>query len=276
MKLTSSLPYYLITLLPYYLITLLPYYLITLLPYFLLPASLLSQINTERFRQDTDSSGFSGNADISATAMTGNTDFQLVTLGSRLNQNWSKSYTFLVMDGGLGWNNGERFFDQALAHLRHVVTLNDLLQQETFLQYDFNKKRKLLQRELLGAGVRLRLFKTDIIKLRTGLAYMLEKERYSLPRRTRHGDQVYVQRLSSYLTCEIRMQKIVRLLTVSYYQPRFDDWTDYKFLSENMLIVDVGKHLDITNSVNFRFDSMPPEGVRKLDMVSKFGVSVKF
>jgi hypothetical protein len=269
-------PHYIISSLPNCLIPLLPYVLISLLPYVLFPSCLFAQINTERFRQDADSTGFSGNADISATVMTGNTDFQLVTLSSRLNQNWDKSYTFLVMDGGMGWNKGERFFDQALAHARHVFTFSELLQHETFFQFDFNRKRKLEERELIGTGVRLRLFKTNIFKFRLGLAYMLEKERYSLARQTRHPHQILAHRLSSTCTVEIKVQKILKLITVSYYQPRFDDLADYKFLSENGLSVDLGKYLDMINSVNLRYDNMPPEGVKKLDMVSKFGVSLKF
>ncbi|HSL88886.1 MAG TPA: hypothetical protein VK870_06275, partial [Ignavibacteriaceae bacterium] len=42
------------------------------------------QINTERYRQDADS-GFSGAIDIDALAQTGNTDFQHLGLGGRLN-----------------------------------------------------------------------------------------------------------------------------------------------------------------------------------------------
>lgn len=52
------------------------------------------QINTERYRLDSDSIGFSGIADIEITAITGNTDFQIIHLGGRLNYNWGNSYTF--------------------------------------------------------------------------------------------------------------------------------------------------------------------------------------
>ena len=98
-----------------------------------------SQINTERYRLDSDSVGFSGIADVELTAITGNTNLQIIHLGGRINYNWGESYTFLVADGGFGWDDGERIFNQTLFHLRHVETINELIQIEAFTQFDFNK-----------------------------------------------------------------------------------------------------------------------------------------
>jgi len=81
---------------------------------FLLSLNIYAQINTERYRLDSDSIGFTGIADIEITAITGNTDFQFINLGGRLNYNWGTRYTFLVADGGFGWDDGERIFDQAV------------------------------------------------------------------------------------------------------------------------------------------------------------------
>lgn len=239
-------------------------------------APVFSQINTERFRQNADSLGFSGNADLSMTVITGNTDFQLATLSSRLNNNWGNSYTFLVTDGGMGWNNGERFFDQALSHLRHVITLNELIQHETFIQYDFNKKRKLAERELIGSGLRFRLLQTTALKLRLGVAYMFEWERYTLSDQSRHGEHITAHRMSSYVTVDIKLQKTLRFVTVSYFQPSINNESDYRILSETALIIDLGEHLDITNSYNLRYDHLPPENVKRLDCTTKFGLSIKF
>ena len=53
-----------------------------------------AQINTERYREDSDSLGISAIAELEITALTGNTDFQFIQLGGRLNYNWGESYTF--------------------------------------------------------------------------------------------------------------------------------------------------------------------------------------
>ena len=73
-----------------------------------------------------------------------------------------KLYIF-SRDGGFGWDDGKRIFNQALLHLRHVQDLSDLIQTEVFAQTDFNKKRLLTERELIGAGLRFRILKLMII-----------------------------------------------------------------------------------------------------------------
>lgn len=141
---------------------------------FLFAINLFSQINTERYRLDSDSIGFSGIADIEITAITGNTDLQIIHLGGRLNYNWGESYTFLVADGGFGWDEGEQIFDQALMHLRHVHSITELIQAEVFSQIDFNKNRLLTERELIGGGLRFRILKLNEFKLRLGTSYFYE------------------------------------------------------------------------------------------------------
>ena len=155
----------------------------TLVTILLVAEFISAQVNTEKFRVDTDSIGFSGNVDISGTAITGNTDFQLLSVDTRLNYNFGKDYIFFVGDAGYGWQDKEAFSNQALAHLRYVLSTNDFLQIEFFTQLDYNKKRLLLSRELAGTGVRLKLLTSSNFKIRYGIAYMFEHEKYDLPRK---------------------------------------------------------------------------------------------
>lgn len=247
----------------------------------LLASSLLSgtaqgQINMERFRRDAREKGLEGNADIDLTIMTGNTDFRLIGLNSRLNYSWSRAYTFLVLNGGMGWNAGERFMDQNTAHLRHVLTLNSRLQNEWFVQFDSNRKRNLKERELIGARLRGRLLTTPTLKLRLGAAYMYEHERYDLAAENSHPRSLATHRLSSYLTCEVGRGGGVSLLAVTYFQPALTDWRDTRLLSENAVAVDLAANLALKISITLRFDSRPPDGVKKLDTVSKSSLSVRF
>jgi len=236
----------------------------------------LAQVNTERFRQDAESTGFSGNADLEGTVITGNADLQFYSIAGRLNYNWGPAYTFLIVDSGIGWENGNRLFNQSLAQLRHVQTMNTWLQLEGFLQHDVNKKRKLLGRQLIGGGVRLRLLKAGPLKLRNGIAYMYEMEEYDLPASSLHGRDVHAHRLSTYLTLEVGLQKTLKVLSVTYLQPEIGDWRDFKLVTENALIIDAGKHLDVSLKMNGRYDSRPPETIKKLDTISKMGLSLKF
>jgi putative salt-induced outer membrane protein YdiY len=248
----------------------------TIMIFILMVATSLSQINIEKYRTSADSSGFSGNVNIDITAMTGNTDFQFINLNSRLNQNWIASYTFLVANGGFGWDKGEKIFNQALAHLRHVQDLNNDIQIEAFTQYDFNKKRLLTGRELIGGGFRFKLIKQDDMKLRLGTSYFYEHENYDVPANSNHGNNLFTNRLSTYLTYELKLKEDVQLVLISYYQPHIDKWEDYRIISDNSLIVSLSSLLDINISFSLRFDSRPPETIKNTDTITKFGFGFRF
>jgi hypothetical protein len=246
--------------------------LITLIFY----TSIFAQVNTERFREDEDTTGFSGYVDLEGILATGNTDFQLISLGSRLNYNWGDDYTFIVGDGGYGWENGNSFVDQLFAHLRHVITTGDLLQIELFTQFDNNKKRLLEARELIGGGLRLRILKTEHFKFRLGTAYMFETERFDLPANSVHPNNTSFHRFTSYVTFKYQLNRLLSFISTTYYQPRFKDFNDYKLFSENAFMIDTGKVLDLFIKFNLRYDSRPPDTVKKFDTFSRIGFSFKF
>ena len=248
----------------------------TLMIFILMLSTALSQINIERYRTSADSSGFSGNVNIDITAMTGNTDFQFINLNSRLNQNWIVGYTFIVANAGFGWDKGEKIFNLALAHLRHVQELDDDIQIEAFLQYDFNKKRLLTGRELIGGGFRFKLIKQDDMKLRLGTSYFYEHENYNVPLNSTHGNNFFTNRLSTYLTYELKLKEDVQLVLISYYQPHIGKWEDYRIISDNSLIVSLSSLLDVNISFSLRFDSRPPEAIKNTDTITKFGFGFKF
>ncbi len=237
--------------------------------------SLSAQINTERFRQDADSVGFAGHLDLAATISTGNTSYRQFLLGSRLNYNWGRDYTFLVADIGYIRDKDKKIFDHELFHLRNVVTVTRLIQQEMFVQYDFNKKRKLLSRKLVGAGLRFRILKRGALKFRTGVGYFYEIEDYDLPERSSHDKHTEAHRLNNYETLEIDLKKHLKLLSVTYIQPEIGRWRDVKIISENALIVDLGRHLELAIKVNLRYDSRPPDQTKELDTLSNFALAVK-
>ncbi len=235
-----------------------------------------SQINTERYRLDSDSVGFSGIADVELTAITGNTDLQIIHLGGRINYNWGESYTFLVADGGFGWDEGKRIFDQALLHFRHVHKISDLLQAEFFTQTDFNKSRLLTERELLGGGLRFKILKLDDLKIRIGTSYFYEHEIYNLASTSKHGKNIFANRFSTYFTFDYEIKDDIKLMSITYFQPQIGKWNDFRVLSDNSIIVGLSTFVDLKTSFNLRYDAKPPETIKAIDTFTRFGFSFKF
>lgn len=234
-----------------------------------------AQINTERFRQDSDS-GFSGNIELEGLAQTGNTDFQLLNLGGRLNYNRIGSYTFFVFSGGYGWKDGKQFSNELIAHLRNVEGLNDFLQFEAFAQFDYNKKRKLLARELIGAGLRYKILTTDDFKIRAGTSYFFEIEEYDLPELSDHGKNVNAHRFSSYATFEFQITDNTSFSSVTYFQPDIEKTDDYKLISENAFAFMISRLFSFKVKFNVRYDTVPPDGIKDIDTITKVGITFKF
>lgn len=236
---------------------------------------LTAQVNTERYRQDSDS-GFSGSINVDALAQTGNTDFQLLGLGGRLNFNRISGYTFLVFSGEHGWNEGKQFSNELITHIRNVEALEDWLQFEAFVQFDYNRKRKLVSRELIGAGLRYKIITSENFRFRLGTAYFFEAEQYNLDEQALHDKHTIAHRVSSYITFEIDLKNDITFLSVSYFQPDLKDFADYRMISENSIILNLSKSFDFNIKFNLRYDATPPDEIKDLDTITKFGLTFNF
>ncbi|RJP69712.1 MAG: DUF481 domain-containing protein [Ignavibacteriales bacterium] len=238
--------------------------------------SSISQVNTEKFRQDQDSIGFTAKISAGFSVKTGNSDYQLIDGDGRLNFNGGNYYTFLVFKSEFGWTNGKQFSNESLVHLRYVPSLSEDLQLEVFAQMDYDKSRLLLFRDLFGAGLRIKALKYEGYKLRVGSALMYEQEKYDLPVMAIHETKASVFRWTNYLSNEIDLHDNLKLLSIVYYQPQINKFNDVRILSENTLDISVSKNLSFYIRYNLRYDSKPPDGKAQTDSKSKFGVTIKF
>lgn len=249
---------------------------ITVCLLFIFTQIIYCQVNTEKYRSIEDSLGFAGIMKLDASIQTGNTDLQLI--GSQILFDYKKpgSRILLILNGDYGWNNGEQFSNEALAHLRFVRSLNQSLKFEIFTQLNYDKSTLLLFRSLGGAGLRFKLFETKNSVFWFGSAYMLEYERYSAPRRFINKKKILANRWSNYLTYNLTIQKNVSISSVIYYQPRFDLWRDTRILADNSLIVNLSNSLSLSVDFDLRYDRFTPVGIKEVDTKSKVGFIYSF
>lgn len=236
----------------------------------------IAQVNTESFRKDYDSVGFAGNLGLDFTALTGNTDLQLFSFNGRVNYNFGNSYSFFVFSSDIGWKDNQRFSNLALFHLRFVTGISKIMQLEAFTQYNFDKSRLLLNRELLGIGTRIKILTSDEIKLRFGFSGMMEFEEYNLPATSNHPATVKDFRFSSYLSLSYSISDNAKFLSTSYYQPLLKDFSDTKLITENSLETKIDDSFKLIMRFSARFDNFPPDGRKKLDTTTKVGITYDF
>ena len=237
---------------------------------------IFSQVNTEKHRTPKDAVGFSGHIEVDANIKTGNTEKTEVGVEGRGDYKTPRSLTFIIFQSDYEWVGSTRSSDMGLLHLRHVENFNDSLMIEFFGQIDYNKKILLNNRELIGAGLRYRLFNFSNGDIHIGSAFMFEHENYNLDETDSHPDEVQTSRWSNYLTYFQAVNANVTLSSVLYYQPAFSDFGDVRILNENNMKAGLSQSLSVLVTFRLRYDSIPPDEIEKTDTETRIGLSYSF
>ena len=216
-------------------------------------------VNVERMRLDDTKPGWSG-------SVAGNLDLRqnqrsVFTAGlkSHLQLRRDSATTLLVAQGGLVKTDDNDFVNFAFAHLRHTRRLTRRLAAEAFTQLQQNRVNGIASRWLAGVGPRLRVFDRPQGAMYFGSLAMFEREEEVT-------DGVAVRehwRLSNYLAASYTpaRAKWVTLTTTTYYQPRLDNWGDFRVASESNVQVSIGKRLALTTTFDLFYDARPPTGL---------------
>ena len=240
-------------------------------------AHAAGQVNIEAHRGDAGTTGVSGALALSLEMHTGNTDLKEIGLEGRLDYSHPTVNTFVLARNDFGWEQGERFADEGLIHLRQHYPLRGRISLELFTQWNYDASYLLDNRILAGGGFRFDLIDRGSFRLWEGVSAFLEHERLGdLPEGAGHPDQSTVGRWSHYLSSRLDINdRIVSTCTV-YFQPLWDSIGDSRVLGELNLEVDLAGPLVLALNFIMRYDSRPPDGVSKLDTVLENGLAVTF
>jgi putative salt-induced outer membrane protein YdiY len=251
-------------------------YLFSVLLLILFNAPSYAQVNIEEYRQEEGNTGFSGSFAAGVEAQTGNTDIQELAVEGRLDYVRPTVTTFILTNSEFGWEQGQRFSNEALVHFRQMYQLREGFRLEVFGQYNFDKTIFLDTRILVGAGLRLRLVDHPAFHLWQGSGYMLEHERLGIPVLAKHPNRTTVSRWSNYLSSRFNINDRVGSAWTVYIQPQFRAMRDFRLLSDINLEVDLGGPLVLVLSYQMRYDSRPPSGIKKIDSKIENTVAIVF
>lgn len=239
-----------------------------------LTSLLFSQVNIEKYNRFDASLGVRGSLSFYASAKTGNTDNQQFGVDGRINYSSEKYHMFLIGQGEYGWNKGDEYSNNALLHFRYLREVKKYFEPEFFTQINYNKSRLLLFRSLAGVGLRLSIISDTASNFDFGTAYMYEYEKLDLPETFLHADKTYNHRWSNYISFSSIITKISRLSMVIYVQPKINDFSDIRILSENHFGVALTDRLSLSINFSLRYDSIPPDGINDLDTNSRVGLTI--
>lgn len=221
--------------------------------------SVIAQImNIEQERIKTDTTGWEGSAKLSFEYM--KNDKELFSGGADIHIQYKtpKSLFLLLTNYDITKSSGTDFENAGTAHFRYNYKIKDWLTTEAFTQAQFNKLLKVKFRWLLGAGPRVRLVKTKPFRMYVAALYMFEHEEIA--------DTSIItndHRLSSYVSFSLKIKDNLSLINTTYFQPRFNKFSDYRLSSQTDLKIGISKHFSFLLSYLYYLDTFPAVGVPK-------------
>lgn len=234
---------------------------------------LYSQIvNIESYRKKTDTVGWAGSAE-ATIYMNKNNDFVLA-FNTNIELQFKTKRTLWLMLTDLATvraNTDQRFVNGGFQHFRFNYKITDRFVWEAFIQGQFSEPLGIDYRFLAGTGPRYKLAGSDKFRLYIAALYMSEWEKT-----TDINSEKHYNRLSNYVSFTLAPNENMSFVSTTYYQPRLNDWNDYR-LAESLNI-----RTDITNQLYFIFeytllyDTRPPAGVVNTTYNLNSGFGIEF
>lgn len=243
----------------------------------LIPSILSAQlVNIESQRMQTDSLRFALNGDFSLNH-TNNDGNQVNQISAAIttqakSKDLRKIYFFL---------GNYRLISSGEANLQNTWFLHgrfnykfnnlELLRFESFIQGQYNQLLVVEQRNLIGAGLRVKWMDEERFIGYAGNSYMYEVE-YS----TRAGTTRYNHRNSTYLTLNYAAKSNKFSITNTvYFQPLYKDLGDYRLLEQFRLDIPLSSWLTVFTLYNYYFDSNTPLNTNEYTSNLNFGAGIR-
>ncbi|MBK7441394.1 MAG: DUF481 domain-containing protein [Chitinophagales bacterium] len=229
-------------------------------------------INIEDKRIKTDTVGWAGSGE-AAMYLNKNNDFVLsFNTDIHIQYKNKKSLFLLLTDvASVQVNETQSFVNSGFQHFRYNYKIRDRFVWEAFIQGQYNEPLAIDYRILVGTGPRFKLIGTDKFRLYTAALYMNENEK--------NADIVTVQnnhRLSSYVSFTLSPNDQFSLVSTTYFQPLFNDFSDRRISTSFDLKSFLTKKLYLDLNYNLLDDSRPAEGVVNTIYEMTAGIGLEF
>lgn len=231
----------------------------------------VTNIEARRLRNDTLRWYWEANTGFRLVKEVGN----IFTLNNdgRMHHRKDKNLYMALAEYNWSGARGRTLTHNTFLHLRYNRFFeNKWLAWEGFTQFQFNEITRINIRWLLGTGPRFRLYHTDKGSINIGILYMFE---ITKEKTLDGGTRLLVEnRKSSYLAISIFPAENISLLSTTYYQPRLNQWSDYRLNNITELRARINKHFTMSIAYRLTFDAVPAEGAPRFthNFENKIGI----
>ena len=232
----------------------------------LFPGFIFSQIVNIEDKRQSDKTGWSGFTEfIFNYNQSTKTDWEFSNISYL---QWDKDvWSILFLNEiNLDRAGGVDFANDGFQHLRISHHLNTKYTLESFLQNQYDPVRKIENRKLVGSGIRIKFPKIWVV----GISSFYEYEQLS-------NNLVNKDfRLNIYTQLSVNFLEHVQFSNIMYFQPKFTNFSDWRFSSEATISISLSSKLFFRNSFIVGYDSCPAFEVPNTICQIKNSVRYKF
>jgi len=242
-----------------------------------------AQVNAEGLRSNLLKPEFSINLDSAISVARGNIDLFEITAAGRVQYQtlhpvpaarpgeppplpFVRQRVFVAGSGRYTDVGGTPVVSQTYLHMRWTGMWHPRVGSDGFIQHQNDRFFRLQRRSLAGAGVRVEIVHDPRFMAWGGSAYMLEYERIDVKPGAPDAPETVSHRWTNYLTARLAPSDHFLLQSTTYFQPRFDDFTDYRVLEIVESQAKVTDLLSFGLTLTILHDSAPPTGVKNTDL----------
>lgn len=232
-------------------------------------------VNIENKRLSAKKEGFSGSIDLNFK-LTYSTK-QLFQIGDKIKLLYVKkkhTMMFLTDHSLVKSNSSGEFVNKGFEHLRYNYILKDSgkVVYEAFHQGQFNKIQRINLRLLVGTGFRFKIVDKKNFQFNLGTSIMGEYEELDLDQLTVSKDILS----SNYASFDTQLTSTFGINSITYFQPKFIDFGNYRIANESYLRFKFNKFLTFKIVYSLSHDSRNIENVRKTNYTLSNTLSFKF
>ncbi|MEP2238607.1 MAG: DUF481 domain-containing protein [Maribacter sp.] len=207
-------------------------------------------VNIESKRMHTDSLRFVLNSDLLFNYTDNNGEYILQVKSNVATQFKSKnlkSIYFLIGNVSLIRSKDEDFQNSYFLHARFNQKITDVVRFEAFVQNQSNENLTISDRNLLGMGLRLKIFDKSGTLAYLGNSYIYEIESVATT-----DQKFYNHRNSSYLSLNQNFKKVNLDITGTlYFQPLYDNISNHRILSQFKAQMPLTKRISFSALYNY-------------------------
>ena len=233
----------------------------------LLPSISFGQVNIESIRNNDKEKPLWGEVKGGLELQRGNVDITSFDINFLIHFKKKKHHIFLQEKSAQGQQSDKKFKNNSFVHFRWTWMKWNILGTELFTQFQQDEFKSLKIRQLNGGGLRAELIKKEDISLSLGSGVMYDHEKLL------SGTTTTNVRSTSYLSMikSFDEKKKSLILVTVYYQPLFNNPNDYRINLEANVRTDLITlwNVSLDNSINYMYDTNPPEDILTNDLIIK-------